>query len=254
MAFSDLDQMNYREFDFKARDRQPDLRYMIAASHRSGSTWLALKLWNCGGGGAPWEYFNELYNLGPLAVRFGAKTATEYLAALYRHRVSENGVFGVKVLTPQLPLFQTCLREAGDDVSAFKIIFLDRRDKIRQAISYARAVQTEQWSSLANERRTSDYNPVLLKRSYVMLWKHTAFWRQVFGALGTKPLVVFYEDLEADIEHEVRRIEEYLEIKLRIGNVGLPSLVRQRDMVTEEWADRFVAEEHAWLSARFTRC
>jgi len=240
--------MNYREFDFPIREKQPDVRYLIAACHRTGSTWLALKLWNRGGAGAPWEYFNEIYNLGPLATRFDAKTAREYLTALYRHRVSENGVFGVKVLAPQFPLLQMCMQEAGEDLSTFRMIFLDRRDKIRQAISYARAVQTQHWSSLTRERRAPKYDPILLKKSYVMLQKHTEFWQQVFDALGIAPLVVIYEDVEKDDESELRRIEDFLGITPSMQEVGVPCSTRQRDIITEEWADRFWSEEHVWLS------
>src|SRR6266851_225014 len=108
--------------------------YVIASSFRSGSTLLCVKLWETGLLGAPWEYLN-FYNEMPLMMaRLKSASPEDYVTKLLACRTTSNGVFGVKA-------------HFHDFSSALG------RDKLAQAVSMAKAHQSESWTSLSAPNR-----------------------------------------------------------------------------------------------------
>jgi LPS sulfotransferase NodH len=141
------------------------LRYLVLAQERTGSELLCAHLRQVGMG-VPLEYFHPA-RLPALAGRLrcvepGGLRLARYRAELERHRTTENGVFGAKVVMPQLALMADT---AGIPVEKFvasfdKVILMRRRDTLRQAISLMRAMSTGQWHVIPGDEqkqlRTAD--------------------------------------------------------------------------------------------------
>ncbi len=121
-------------------------RYCILSSPRSGSSMLCSALRATKSAGVPLEYLNpDLMTLWvktkrPLRPEIGA-----YMTDIERRRTTANGVFGQKLHFNQ---WAKLLAPAGEAVSLGflksmdKLIFIVRRDKLAQAMSWTFAKQT----------------------------------------------------------------------------------------------------------------
>jgi LPS sulfotransferase NodH len=247
MVFDPYTALNHARYDFPVFTGQPRISYIIAACHRSGSSWLGEALWETGVCGAPWEYFNELFNMRPLAVRFGSTSAAEYVEHLLRHRTSPNGVFGTKLQLPHWWPASELRRRLG---RAVKVVCTTRRDKIAQGISLAKAMHSRQWNSFATAQPV-EYDVTAIKTSIEMVLHQDRAWQQLLGADGAVPLSVEYEALEADFSGTVDEVRRYIGVHDDVADrVTLPGLVRQRDETNAEWYLRFTRDAADWLEAQ----
>ena len=136
-----------------------------------------------------------------------------------------NGVFAVKGHWFQMRQLLNRLRKLGapDNMSARELVeawfpspqfvHLIRQDKLRQAISYQRALHTGIWwkghqpnGGAANYH--VDYDEI--ERLEWLLQEHERQWSQYFTDSGMKPLIVTYEELCDNYSGVVRRIIRYL--------------------------------------------
>src|SRR3954452_25422318 len=141
------------KFDFAARQQPPDLAYLLASVPRAGSTYFSHLLWGTGCLGAPLEYLN-FEPAGPYGF---AASSTELQRQLWRsvlrRRCSPNGAFGLKAFPPQLDQLQRKNPLLLDEVLATilphdcprRIVYLRRRDRLAQPVSYARATLSGVW-------------------------------------------------------------------------------------------------------------
>ena len=120
---------------------------LIAFTPRSGSTLLAHALRGTGLCGVPHEYLNFVH-MDDFRHRLGPLPVTSLLAWLKRHRTTPNGVFGIKAsvlhLQEELLVHNISPRAV---FGAVRCVWIERADKVRQAVSFARANQTDQWNS-----------------------------------------------------------------------------------------------------------
>src|ERR1700719_1295664 len=65
--------------------------YIIASSARSGSNFLAWRLWSTGVLGAPCEYLNPNFEMHMMMNRLKVSSPADYLAKLLICRTSRNG-------------------------------------------------------------------------------------------------------------------------------------------------------------------
>lgn len=127
------------------------MRYVVLAEERTGSELLCAYL-RRHGVGAPLEYFHDRH-LPVLAARFGCVGAdgkvdiARFCAELERRRTAENGIFGVKIVVPQLVwVAGNDIARAAQIIDSFdKVILMRRRNTLLQAISLMRAMATAQW-------------------------------------------------------------------------------------------------------------
>jgi len=127
------------------------LRYVVLAEERTGSELLCAHL-RRHGVGIPLEYFHDRH-LPALAARFGCVGAdgkvdiVRYRAELERRRSSENGIFGAKIVMPQLAqLAGNDTARAAEFIGSFeKVVLMRRRNTLLQGISLMRAMATAQW-------------------------------------------------------------------------------------------------------------
>jgi LPS sulfotransferase NodH len=185
-------------------------------------------------------------------------TYDQYLDWALGEGTTDNGVFGAKLMWGYLGDFAELLRGI-DGMAArslpdllsrvfpgLRYVQITRKDKVRQAVSLWKAVQTQAWRREAGagvEREGALPEPVFSFRAINFLMRqltaHDASWDAYFLGLGYEPLKVTYEELAESTEDVVRGVLEFLGIAapddLRIGP---PRLSVQADAVSEEWVAR----------------
>ncbi|HEX3518681.1 MAG TPA: Stf0 family sulfotransferase [Solirubrobacteraceae bacterium] len=192
-------------------------------------------------------------------------TYDRYLAWALEQGTTPNGVFGAKLMWGYLGDFAQLLRGIegmggrplpellGRSFPGLRYIQITRQDKVRQAVSLWKAVQTQAWKREAGEEVTGALEPVFSFRAinYLVreLTAHDASWDAYFLGLGYEPLKLTYEELAADTEGVVRRVLEHLGIPApETLTAAAPRLSVQADEVSEEWVRR-VHEHLAALEA-----
>src|ERR1700721_3947051 len=130
--------------------------YLICATPRTGSYLLCDALRSTGMAGNPTEYFSYSYEKHWSQV-WGAKDLDSYLRHVLDSTTTPNGIFGVKSHPWQFDYFVRKLAGRAPVLYAerpailakwfpdLKYVWLKRRNKLRQAISYAKCLQTNVW-------------------------------------------------------------------------------------------------------------
>jgi LPS sulfotransferase NodH len=119
-------------------------------------------------------------------------------------------------------------------------ILIRRADRVAQAVSYARGLQTGQWSK--EERATQEpwYDEALIHRCFVDIAEEETAWQARATARGEPYLEVVYEDFIGDYEGTVRRVLEFLGVDAGPAFlVPPPPMERQADALNEAWCARF---------------
>jgi LPS sulfotransferase NodH len=194
---------------------------------------------------------SELWVPGPAYAR--------YLAWAREQGTTANGVFGAKLMWGYLDDFATLLRGIGETWeglgvrdalrNAFphlRFVRITRRDKVRQAVSLWKAVQTTAWRAGTTAHPAQDpvYDERALRHLVHQLEDHDRSWGEWFDRTGEQPLSVTYEELAAAHEPVVRRVLEHLGIEPPDPlELGAPRLAVQADARSEEWVARFLAAD-----------
>ncbi len=193
-------------------------------------------------------------------------TYAEYLSWALQEGTTPNGVFGAKLMWGYLGDFAELLR--GMDGMAertlpdllarsfpgLRYLQITRQDKVRQAVSLWKAVQTQSWKREAGAQDSSAVEPVFSFRAinYLvrLLTAHDASWDAYFLGLGYEPLKITYEELAESTDGVIRRVLAHLGIpepeELSVRQA--PTLSVQADEISEEWVSR-VHEHLAALEA-----
>ncbi|HTZ88339.1 MAG TPA: Stf0 family sulfotransferase [Solirubrobacteraceae bacterium] len=185
------------------------------------------------------------------------ETYDQYLDWALGEGATANGVFGAKLMWGYLGDFAELLRgiegNAGRSLPellsrtfpGLRYVQITREDKVRQAVSLWKAVQTQKWRRDAGddggEARAGE--PVFSFRAinYLMrqLTAHDASWDAYFLGLGYEPLKVTYEELAESTDAVVRSVLDFLGIAAPADlQIGAPRLSVQADAVSEEWVAR----------------
>ncbi len=192
------------------------------------------------------------------------QTYDQYLAWALKEGTTENGVFGAKLMWGYLGDFAELLRgiegNAGRSLPdllsrafpGLRYVQITREDKVRQAVSLWKAVQTQKWRREAGEDGSEPraVEPVFSFRAinYLMrqLSAHDASWDAYFLGLGYEPLKVTYEELAESTEDCVHGVLDFLGIGAPADlQIGAPRLFVQADEVSEEWVARTLAHLEA---------
>jgi len=218
--------------------------YLIGSSFRSGSTLLCVKLWETGVLGAPWEYLN-FHNEMPLMMsRLQPESPDNYLSKLLACRTSSNGVFGVKVHFHDFAAALERYKTLQARMAPISYIYIDRRDKLAQAVSMAKAHQTESWTSLATPNSAAlRYCKTEIARCFAEANRQTRNWRKWFRNHDIKPTLIDYEDLLADPVSVVQGVVNLLGVENDVPDpVMVPKIKKQGDDMNEDWIERFRRE------------
>ena len=266
---------------------QPHTSYLICATPRCGSTLLCEALKNTGLAGQPEECFlpaNEDF----WKELWGISSYTDYIARVIKEGTSSNGVFGAKIIWWQFDDFVGKLRSipgyerlpAPELLSTvfpnLHYIWVTRSDKMRQAVSLEKAMQTKVWATI--DETSLDRTPLSdsqLKESYMnklkvsghhplawlyrspsteelyfdfahidfllgMIKLHEVAWRKYFAENGITPFTVVYEDLAVAYEQTAIRILQELNVPVPEALKFLPrSMKPQADALSKEWIQHY---------------
>ena len=243
---------------------KPRISFTVWFSQRNGSSLLCEGLKSTGVAGKPGEHFLAPANTSLLDF-YKAKNYEELQRKIWQRGMTGNGVFGIKVQAPKKSKDSTIselsklpgLHESNPTnyrvwESAFpngKHIFLTRRNKVKQAVSWWKAIVTEEWHRKSGKVRpysTSDvkdsYNFAAIKH---LLIEATFLENRIQDFLdegSIVPLTIVYEDFIKQYEKTIRSIIDFLEIAETTYSVDEPSYEQLADEVSEEWTERFKNE------------
>ncbi len=219
--------------------------YIVASSIRSGSEYLCWSLWQTGVLGAPTEVFNPTGDLPILMNRFKATSPADYVAKLVAHRSSRNGVFGMKAHFHHFEAFLSEYPALLEVLSPLTYIYITRHDKVAQAVSMAKALQTCWWTSRVEEgpRPPLRYDREMIAQCLADAELQDLNWRRWFEAHNVTPFQVTYDALTADAAGVVRSIVELLGVQNDARDqVSAPPAKKQGDETNQEWIERFQRE------------
>jgi len=239
----------------------PQKSYIICAIPRSGSYLLCEALTNTGLAGRPAEFFSQgleqrLFDHWQLT----KEEYQQYLAKIFGIGTTPNGVFGIKIIWLTLEECLDKLRTLPgcahkEDAELFSTLFPDlqyiaitRRDKLRQAISYSRALQTNEWVRSKDSSVTRDHSLVFhrptIERFLRQIEAQEQTLQQFFARHGIEPFHVVYEDLVTEYEETAKNILHYLGIPFTEPLVfGERRIVKQADEITEEWVQLYQSSQ-----------
>jgi trehalose 2-sulfotransferase len=217
----------------------PHRSYFICAVPRSGSSLLCDVLAQTELAGAPTEFFDP-NQMTAFRRIWGLETFDQYLEALHARKTSPNGVFGCKVLLGQM--LQAFGRDDPRDAFPdLRFVYVTRRDQLRQAVSFARATQTEEWASDHPSRGVSPvFDRDQIDAMLTWIENDEAAWERWFAERGISPLRVEYEQMVDSVEQTVLGVLRFLEVRLPEDfTVGPPTIERQSDELSEQWVARY---------------
>ena len=246
---------------------KPQLSYTIWFSQRTGSTLLCKTLESTSIAGTPREWFNCPPDL---LDNFHQTNHADLQAYLWKLGTTANGVFGINhsfyephfsQLTETLRKFPACPPEETRRTKIWehifpnhRHIFMTRRNKIRLAVSWWRAIQSGEWHLSTDEQRKSvdhsnAYSYDAINHLYNECSMREAGIQEFFTEGNIVPLNIFYEDFVQEYEQTIRTLLDYLELDSQSVTIAPPALAKTADFVSEEWVQRFREErQNGWAN------
>jgi LPS sulfotransferase NodH len=269
--------------------RLEGVSYLVCATQRSGSTLLCELLRATDVAGVPDEYFERLRHTGlarqprqyfeepsvehiaqrlPLTLPGRSEEPGEFehwFRYVLQRGTTLNGVFGAKMMWNYLDDFKVRMAELpglgnltfNERLDAvfpgLKIVFMRRRDKVAQAVSLWKAIQTQQWRT-ESESDTEpldvdqepgveyDYEAIEYLLNQLHHWDSR--WEEWFHATGREPIRVFYDEFTVSRAATIGRLLDALGIDPPAPE-GQKPMQRQADDRSRDWVARFRADsEH----------
>ncbi len=243
----------------------PHLSYFLCATPRSGSTLLSAALASTGLAGSPDEFFCHLRGYGESYQGWDFSDYEAYIRRVVEATATPNGVFGAKMMggfvgdfvsrvrsipalaDPSLPL-----RGALDRLFPnLHHIWLTRRNKVRQAVSWWMATQTEQWTSeqIARAQHEPRYDFAAIDHLVQEIVIREAALQSYFDEMEVEPYVVVYEDYAAYPDATARAVLAYLGVPAPTTSLtGEVRLKKQANEINEAWVQRYRDEKQTgWL-------
>ena len=238
--------------------RNPRRCYVVCAIARSGSNLFTDGLHATRRAGRPKQFFLPKYE-HQYAVKSGldANDFAGYVRGIIPATATSNEVFGFKLMGWYLEEFLGRLRETrafggghlDEDLEMLRNAFpqlrfiqIVRHNKVRQAVSKARAAQTGLWkiqegNSASGEAR---FDPDLIANCLEDTRREELIWTRFFYRIGVQPFLVKYEDLSADYAGTIAAVLKFLRIRAPRRSRLRPVTIRQTDILSQEWEERFL--------------
>lgn len=236
---------------------KPKHFYTIWFSQRTGSTLLYKALSSTGVAGIPAEWLEQ---------RDPSMTSLKDIDEMWGMGTSENGVFGLKHsfhrgINKWIEAFRSELQlptewtrtQVWDAVfPGCKHIFMTRRNKVRLAVSWWRAIASGEWHRVHGQKPSDadiegEYSFEAIRHLLLECNMREAAMQSFFDEGNLSPLTVVYEDFLLNYEGTVRQVLEYLDISTVNVTIAPPALERLADNVTENWVQRFRQEiQEGW--------
>jgi LPS sulfotransferase NodH len=182
-----------------------------------------------------------------------------YVRDITRATATSNEVFGFKLMSWYLADLLTRLRDTGafggagtSDLDLLRNAFphlqfvhIFRRNKLRQALSKARAVQTNLWKVQEGKSAQGEpqFNANLIEQCLKESEQQERLWEHFFQRISIEAFSVEYENLCTDYEKAISEVLNFLKISLpRRIRIGPPVTIKQADEISRVWEERFLAE------------
>jgi trehalose 2-sulfotransferase len=231
----------------------PRVSYVVCSTPRSGSSLLCDVLASTELAGAPTEFFDR-NQMDEFYRRWGIETLDEFLEALIRKKTSPSGIFGVKAHYPQLRELRG--RDVREALPNLRCVHITRRDRVAQAVSYWRAIQTEQWASDHQIRRPGPiyFDADEIQTLLGQIERQDRMWEEFFREQPTPTLRIEYEQMVVSLDRTVLDVLRFLDVELPASfRLKPPSIQKQADKISEDWAARFLAIEARRGAAKAAR-
>lgn len=219
-----------------------------------------------GNAGRPGEYLN-FPDTDAVFDHYGTTEPSEVLTKIRALGSTANGVFGIKQGYSQ-PRFSNVLAAIDAEVASgrkqpsisvwetlfpcHRHIFLTRRNKLRLAISWWKAIKSGEWHRFHGEQPTEAdltdaYDANAIRHLLAEAVTREAGIGEMLGDARVVPLTVVYEDLVLEPQVQLDRI---------LGHLGLPPVVMPEsnlevvsDDLSEVWVQRFRQDlQHNWTN------
>ena len=208
---------------------------VVLTMQRSGSNYFTSRTNHCGKMGHAREWLDRSLNNQFASIE-------ESLEFIKREGTTSEGVFGLVLMAPQLIRFQkrfkidfmNYLTKTYDPT----FVLLERRDKLAQAISFSKAIQSRSWAGDMPAERPVSFNYRQIVWALFHLEKGMGFWRSYLTAKALPYYHCYYEDISS----QDTAFEEIAQLICPKKNIEFPesNLVVQRDQVSQEWTRRFL--------------
>ena len=237
---------------------KPHTSYVICAVQRSGSSLLSEALKNTGLAGFPEEHFLDGHLEDSEWARLNhISTRADYVRLVFDKGTSPNGVFGVKIMwnyfhqmidkLTALPGYEG-LRAPELMTEVFPTLhylWMVRRDKVRQAVSWAKAAQTDIYAwhkgNAPIPKQEPSFDFTFIDNLYKLILEGEAGWQSFFDACGVQPIKVIYEGFIEDYEQTALRILDALKIPYpRDLQFGERRLQKQADALNDLWVEQYL--------------
>ena len=221
---------------------------------------LCEALENTGLAGLPKEYFlcaeNYHWEDSPMAREHNVTTNAACLAKIIEISTTPNGVFGTKVMWNYLSRMIEHLQELSayrglDACPLLRTLFpnlyfvwMIRRDKVRQAVSWAKAANAGIWAWTREDPPEREQEPAfdfeLVDNLVRLIDEGERGWEQFFLECGVEPLKVYYKDLVCAYERTALDVLDYLGVPYP-GDLALGErrMKRQSDGLNDKWVQKY---------------
>jgi LPS sulfotransferase NodH len=262
------------------RQRARTLRtYLVCSTHRTGTSLLCQLLSDTALCGIPEEYFSprwaprfaEELATGRIARQDGVSSLDgppdgsgldaldfdAYLHGLFNRKATSNGVWGCKLHWPHVRRLhdafkprrkllrggRSSLRLLEEIFAGPRYVWIRRKDKVKQAISFWRSVQTKLYN-IASEQVVESVEPEFhyeeIHKIVQRFEKHDRGWERLFEAGGAEPLVVEFETFVKSMDRTLEQVLEFLEIRLPAGfSFPTPRLKKISNQLNDDWYRRY---------------
>lgn len=246
---------------------KPRLSYTVWFSQRTGSTLLCKTLESTGIAGIPNEWLHNP-DEQDLVEYYGVRNHAELQEHLWELGSTPNGVFGVKfgIYEPYFSKVLDTFRQfpgcpqnnyprAAIWHHAFPNschIFMTRRNKIRLAVSWWKAIKTQEWHrergvAPQSKNLKDAYLYEAINHLYNECSMREAGIQEFFSEAGIVPMTIFYEDFIQEYEKTIRKVLNYLDLGSEAIDIPAPYYDKLADDISEEWVQRFREErQEGW--------
>lgn len=203
--------------------------------------------------------YSRIDDTHPTPITQSPATYAKYLGKVLHEGTTPNGIFGAKVMWGYFDDFISNLR----DIPAYqetpvpellvevfpdlRYIWVTRLNKVRQAVSLWKAIQTSTWREDEQQSHESHHKPPKRELHFhfeaidhlvQQIELHELAWQHFFHRAAIKPFTVIYEDLAVNYESTALRILQFLDIDIP-ENLAFAkrSMRRQADALSEEWVE-----------------
>lgn len=180
-----------------------------------------------------------------------------YLEKVFEEGTTPNGVFGAKLMWSYLDDFVAYLSDIlfckempvpqllSTVFPNLHYIWVIREDKVQQAVSLWKAIQTWTWkqeSSSADKQpaRELHFHFAAIDHLVQQITRDEAAWQRYFATNGIQPFPVVYEELIRAYEKTALSILDYLSIPIPDNHLFAERRMKQQaDALSDEWVQRY---------------